>query len=48
MKKKEIEEYINSKTVTQDNYVAPTVSTHVDTRKPVVTPTINYTQTQKN
>lgn len=48
MKKKEIEEYINSKAVTQDNYVAPTVSTHVDTRKPVVTPTINYTQTQKN
>lgn len=32
MKKKEIEEYIKSKSITQDSYVAPTVQTHIDTK----------------
>jgi len=36
MKKNEIEEYIKSKSVTQDTYVAPTVQRHVDTRTPAL------------
>lgn len=49
MKKKEIEEYIKSKSVTQNTYVAPTVQTHVDTRAPAmaavsVQPTVSQTR----
>ena len=42
MSNKEIEEYINSKSITQDSYIAPTVQTHVDTRTPaLVKPTVD-------
>ena len=50
MKKKEIEEFIKSKSTTQDTYIAPTVRTHVDTKAPAmaqvaqtVKPTIGQT-----
>ena len=36
MKKNEIEEYIKSKSVTQDTYVAPTVQRNVDNRAPAL------------
>lgn len=36
MKKKDIDEYIKSKSVTQSSYTAPTVQTHVDTRTPAM------------
>lgn len=52
MKKKDIDEYIKSKSVTQSSYTAPTVQTHVDTRAPAmvqaaqtVEPTVKVAQT---
>ena len=59
MTDEEIVNYINSKSITQDQYVAPTVQTHVDTRNRVPamaqvaqtvkpTQTIKSTQTLKN
>ena len=54
MTDEEIREFINSKNILQDSYVAPTVKTHVDTRNTqTVQPTIqtvkpNITNTLKN
>lgn len=52
MTDKEIQEYIKSKSITQDQYVAPTVQTHVDTRNRApamvqVAQTVKPTQTIK-